>query len=117
MLSNKVKQHLTNIFIQEWISHAAAVNNRKTEISYVAIYVTSKIKTTFNIRELFGVSIPFKKSFDYRLRISNHSVRVETGRFNLPPLPINEHKCFKFPVMTLSRMNFIFCLTARAIIS
>ena len=29
-----------------------------------------------------------------KLQISNYSLRIETGRFNLPPLPINQHKCF-----------------------
>ena len=29
-----------------------------------------------------------------KLRISNHSLQVETERFNLPPLPIDQRKCF-----------------------
>ena len=29
-----------------------------------------------------------------KLRISNHPLRIETGRFNLPPLPIDNRKCY-----------------------
>ena len=43
-----------------------------------------------------------------KLRISNHSLGIETGRFNLPPLPIENCKCYICEDVVEDELHFLF---------
>ena len=73
---NDTKYHFVNIFIHEW------KNQLQSSKGKLKLY--KKIKNILcydnHLKLPFYLINPLTK-----LRISNHSLQIETGRFNLPP--------------------------------
>ena len=96
--TNDINNHFVNIFIREWKSQLQSSTGK--------LRLYKKIKNIFyeNYLELhLYLRNPLTK-----LRISNHSLRVETGRFNLPPLPIDQRKCFFCENFIEDELHFLF---------
>ena len=79
---NELKQHLINIFIRNW------KNQLQSSTGKLRLY--KRIKNTFNYENYLELPFYLRNPLT-KIRISNHSLRIETGRFNLAtPLLIDQ---------------------------
>ena len=73
--------------------------------------MTGKLRTYKQIKHTFKIylDLPFHlRTAISRLRISNHSLKIETRRYNLPPLPVKERICFSCPTEVENELYFLF---------
>ena len=96
-----MQQHLKNLFIQNWNKQLATINNRKIKNLY------KSIKYDFIYEPYLELPYHLRNPLT-KLRISNHPLRIETGRFTLPPLSIDDRKCFICEDMVEDELHFLF---------
>ena len=99
ILINDLKQRLINLFMEDWTNQLQLT--------------TGKLRTYKNIKYDFiyepYLELPFHlRNSLTKLRISNHSLRIETGRFNIPPLPAEDRKCFICDDAVEDELHFLF---------
>ena len=73
---NELKQHLINMLRHNW------KNQLRTSTGKMRLY--KRIKNTFNYENYLELPFYLRNPLT-KFRISNHVLRIETGRFNLPP--------------------------------
>ena len=98
-LISEVKQRLMNQFIRDWKTQ------QQSTIGKLRVY--KEIKHDFNYELHLEFPYYLKNSLA-KLRISNHSLRIETGRFSLPSLPIEDRKCFLCRGSVKDELHFLF---------
>jgi len=74
---------------------------------------TGKLCTFKQVKHIFKyesyLDLPFHLCTAItRLQISNHNLKIETGRYNLPTLPVNERTCFNCPDKVEDELHFLF---------
>ena len=85
VLIKNVKQYLTTQYTHRWLN--------KLQTTTGKLRTFKQVKHTFKYESY--LDLPFHlHSTITRLRISNHNLKIETGRYNLPSLPVNEKTCF-----------------------
>jgi len=102
VLIKNVEQYLSSQYTHKWLN--------ELQISTGKLRTFRQVKYTFKYENY--LDLPFHlRSAITRLRISNHNLKIETGRYNLPPLPVNERTCFNCPDKVEDELHFLFnCL-------
>ena len=101
VLINELKQRLINLFIQDW--------RKQLQLTTGKLRIYKNIKHDFIYEPYLEFPYHLRNSLT-KLRISNHSLRIETGRFNLPPLelPIEDCKCYICEDVVEDELYFLF---------
>ena len=99
ILIREVKQRLMNQFIQDWKTRLQSTMGK--------LRAYKEIKHDFNYELHLEFPYYLRNTFT-KLRINNHSLRIETGRFSLPSLPIEDHKCFLCRDSVEDQLHFLF---------
>ena len=91
---NEIKQHLMHMRREK----STSINNRKIE----------KIKNVFCYENYLVLPFYLRNPL-IKLRISYHQLQIETGRYNLLPLPlINQCNCFSCKNKIEDELHFLF---------
>ena len=87
---SKLKNHLENMYEAQWHRH---INGAGREESHkLRTYCT--FKRNFSMEPYLLSNIPVKKRNSFsKLRISAHTLAIETGRYTRPKTPVCERKC------------------------
>jgi len=81
VLIKNVEQYLSTQYTHKWLNELQTTTGK--------LRTFRQVKYTFKYESY--LDLPFHLySAITRLRISNHNLKIETGRYNLPPLPVNE---------------------------
>ena len=81
----QLEQRLTDQYIQSWLGNLRDTSGK--------LHTYKQIKQGFK-REPYLSLPPYLKVPNTRLRLSSHSLRIETGRYNLPAqLPPDQRVC------------------------
>ena len=84
--ANELKQRLEDQYVQAWSSELQANSGK--------LRTYKLIKREFKMEKYLNLP-PHLRVPTSRLRTSAHSLRIETGRYNLPtPIPANERYCW-----------------------
>ena len=99
---SQLEQHLIDQYIQRW--------QGKLRDSTGKLRSYKLIKDEFH-KEMYLTLPPYLRVPYTRLRISAHSLRIETGRYNLPvPLPVQDRICCFCPeeLIVEDELHFLF---------
>ena len=95
-LLSEVKQRLTN---------SIEINQLESTTGKLRLY--RKIKNKFIYENYLDFPLHLRDP-PTKLRISNHSLRIENERFNLPPVPVDDRKCFFCNDAIEDELHFLF---------
>lgn len=87
-----VKHLTTNLNIQnlEYIKNQVRISNKTKSMSYLSLNPNLLTHEIYHTNHF----IPeFQRKVFTRLRLSSHNLKIETGRWRIPPIPIDQRLC------------------------
>jgi len=98
-LIKSLEQYLSTQYTHKWLNELQTTTGKLR--TFKQINHTFKYESYLNLHFHLHTAIT-------RLQISNHNLKIETGRCNLPSLPVNERTCFNCPDKVKDELHFLF---------
>ena len=87
---SKLRKQLQSVYQLQWLNHIKGFGKDNQH----KLRTYCKFKTKFELEPYLTGSIPVRKRQTFsKLRISAHTLAIETGRYTQPKTPLEQRKC------------------------